>query len=214
MGLSDKNLYAYCDNNPVMRRDDGGMFWDTVFDVVSLVCSVVDVIKNPDDPWAWAGLAADVVSLAVPFATGGGTIMKVASNVDGVVDAARSVGNATDAIDTAMDSAKLAGKTTEEVSKVAKKLHRPYIRKSTREAVEAAAERTLDGKFLDANTGEVITGKYDLGHVYGHEFWRERDMAMAKGWTQKQFNDYMNNPDFYRIEDPHTNRSHRYEKPR
>ena len=42
MGLSDKNLYAYCDNNPVMRRDDGGMFWDTVFDVVSLVCSVYE----------------------------------------------------------------------------------------------------------------------------------------------------------------------------
>ena len=29
LGLTDKNLYAYCDNNPVMRRDDGGMFWDT-----------------------------------------------------------------------------------------------------------------------------------------------------------------------------------------
>ena len=25
--LTDKNLYAYCDNNPVMRRDDGGEFW-------------------------------------------------------------------------------------------------------------------------------------------------------------------------------------------
>ena len=34
--LTDKNLYAYCDNNPVMRRDDGGAFWDTIFDVVSL----------------------------------------------------------------------------------------------------------------------------------------------------------------------------------
>ena len=27
MALTDKNLYAYCDNNPVMRRDDGGEFW-------------------------------------------------------------------------------------------------------------------------------------------------------------------------------------------
>ncbi len=25
--LTDKNLYAYCDNNPVMRSDDGGKFW-------------------------------------------------------------------------------------------------------------------------------------------------------------------------------------------
>jgi len=26
-GLTDKNLYAYCDNNPVMRKDNGGAFW-------------------------------------------------------------------------------------------------------------------------------------------------------------------------------------------
>ena len=25
--LTDKNLYAYCDNNPVMRQDNGGEFW-------------------------------------------------------------------------------------------------------------------------------------------------------------------------------------------
>ena len=61
---------------------------------------------------------------------------------------------------------------------------------------------------------QPIDGKYDLGHISGHEFWRERDEAMRKGWTQKQFNDYMNNPDFYRIEDPSSNRSHKYEKRR
>ena len=122
MGLSDKNLYAYCDNNPVMRRDDGGMFWDTVFDVISLACSVVDVIKNPDDPWAWAGLAADVVSLAVPFATGGGTIVKAASKVDDVVDVARSVDKAADALDTATDIGKAVGKVDDakKASKVIK----------------------------------------------------------------------------------------------
>ena len=36
MALTDKNLYAYCDNNPIMRRDDSGEFWDTFFDVLSL----------------------------------------------------------------------------------------------------------------------------------------------------------------------------------
>ena len=86
MAYTDKNLYAYCDNNPVMRVDNGGEFWDTVFDVVSLCFSVVDVIKNPDDPWAWVGLAADVVSLAVPFATGGGTVVKAMAKVDDIVD--------------------------------------------------------------------------------------------------------------------------------
>ena len=27
MGLTDKNLFAYCDNNPVMREDSGGDLW-------------------------------------------------------------------------------------------------------------------------------------------------------------------------------------------
>ena len=27
MALTDKNLYAYCDNNPVMRVDCDGEFW-------------------------------------------------------------------------------------------------------------------------------------------------------------------------------------------
>ncbi len=86
MALTDKNLYAYCDNNPVMRVDHGGEFWDTVFDVVSLCFSVADVIQNPDDPWAWVGLAADVVSLVVPFATGGGLIVDAITHSDEVVD--------------------------------------------------------------------------------------------------------------------------------
>ncbi len=38
-----KNLFAYCDNNPVVRKDDEGTFWETAFDVVTLCASVVDV---------------------------------------------------------------------------------------------------------------------------------------------------------------------------
>ncbi len=33
--LTDKNLYAYCDNNPVMRSDDGGEFWHLVAGAVA-----------------------------------------------------------------------------------------------------------------------------------------------------------------------------------
>ena len=29
-GLTDKNYFAYCDNNPTSRSDDGGQFWDIV----------------------------------------------------------------------------------------------------------------------------------------------------------------------------------------
>ena len=73
--LTDKNLFAYCDNNPVMRTDFDGAFWDIFFDIVSLAVSVCEVIANPTDPWAWAGLAGDVVDL-VPFVTGVGEVTR------------------------------------------------------------------------------------------------------------------------------------------
>ena len=28
--LTDKNLFAYCDNNPIVRRDSSGYVWETV----------------------------------------------------------------------------------------------------------------------------------------------------------------------------------------
>ena len=33
-GITDKNLYNYCDNNPVMRADDSGHFWHVVIGAV------------------------------------------------------------------------------------------------------------------------------------------------------------------------------------
>ena len=90
-------------------------------------------------------------------------------------------------------------------------LHRPYIRKEVREQVEANAEKNEKGQFLDANTHEPIEGQYDLGHKPGHEFWWEKEQAEKEGLTQEQFNDKMNDPNLYQIEDPHNNRSHAYE---
>ena len=98
--LYDKNLFAYCDNNPVMRVDVGGEFWDTIFDVVSLVASIVDVVSSPSDPMAWAGLGTDVVCLVTPGLTGGGTLVRAASKADDVVDAVRAVDRVDDVVDT------------------------------------------------------------------------------------------------------------------
>ena len=43
MALTDKNLYAYCDNNPVMRVDGDGEFWGTAVAIGALVGFVVGV---------------------------------------------------------------------------------------------------------------------------------------------------------------------------
>ena len=91
--LTDKNLYAYCDNNPVMRIDNGGMFWGTLFDVISLGMSIVDVYNNPNDVWAWIGLAGDIVDL-LPIVSGVGEVtdaLRITTKADDFIDAADNV---------------------------------------------------------------------------------------------------------------------------
>lgn len=92
-------------------------------------------------------------------------------------------------------------------------LNRPYIRKDVRAEVERRAKKNEEGQFLDANTGKPIEGSYDLGHIPGHEHRREVEKAEAEGLTQDEFNDRMNVPDLYQIEDPSENRSHAHEMP-
>jgi hypothetical protein len=91
-------------------------------------------------------------------------------------------------------------------------LHRPYIRNSTRTAVENNAIK-INNKFVDSNTGKVIEGGYNLGHKYGHEFYKYKAWAESQGLIQQQFNDLMNNPTLYQIEDPLSNMSHAFEAP-
>jgi HNH/ENDO VII superfamily nuclease with conserved GHE residues/Pretoxin HINT domain len=91
-------------------------------------------------------------------------------------------------------------------------LKRPYIRKPVRAEVEARAPRDASGRPIDPNTGAPIEGKPDLGHKPGHEFRREKAAAEAEGLTQKEFDDKMNDPDLYQLEDSSSNRSHKYEQ--
>jgi len=84
----------------------------------------------------------------------------------------------------------------------------------TRAEVETRAPRDPQGRPIDPNTKQPIQGKPDLGHKTGNEFWREKARAEAEGLTQKQFNDRMNNPDLYQLEDPASNQSHAHEQKR
>lgn len=65
------------------------------------------MIDNPTDPWAWAGLAGDLIDL-IPFVTGVGEAVKalgvvgdVADKIDDVHDVARVMDNVDDAYDAA-----------------------------------------------------------------------------------------------------------------
>jgi hypothetical protein len=81
--------------------------------------------------------------------------------------------------------------------------------------IEDAAEKTSDGKFIDPNTGKVLEdGKKHYGHIPGHENRRILKEAESKGMTQKELNDWVNShPEWFQIEDPLSNMSHKFEKP-
>ena len=59
----------------------------------------------------------------------------------------------------------------------------------------------------------VDSNKVELGHRPEKEFWKMRNLAESQNMTQAEFNDYMNNPDFYAWQDIHSNRSHIHELP-
>lgn len=57
-------------------------------------------------------------------------------------------------------------------------------------------------------TTKPIVGQVDIGHKYDHEFWRCRNAAEALGMTQSEFNDYMNQSEFYQYEEHSENINH------
>ena len=136
------NMYAYCGNNPVNRNDDGGMFWDTIFDVVSLVVSVVEVVANPTDPWAWAGLVGDAIDL-IPFVSGVGEVTRAVKTMDKVTDTVH-IAKAVDFTDEAADIVKTLDRSsgfTKSTASAGRKIHAGYktgyseIKGMTKEAV-------------------------------------------------------------------------------
>ena len=62
--LTDKNLFSYCDNNPITRADSGGAVWHIVAGamiggVTSFVSSVaIDVVLGNEIDWMAAGISA------------------------------------------------------------------------------------------------------------------------------------------------------------
>jgi len=53
--------------------------------------------------------------------------------------------------------------------------------------------------------------KYHPHH--GHEYWKYKARAESIGMSQREFNDLMNNPNIYQIEDGLSNMSHINEAP-
>ena len=158
MGLTDKNLYAYCDNNPVVRVDHGGQFWETVFDVISLGASIVEVCINPTDPWAWAGLAGDAIDL-IPFVTGVGEVTRAVKTIDKVTDTVQ-IAKAVDFTDDAADIVKTLDRSsgfTKSTASAGRRIHAGY--KATDNFSSIGKEyRRINGirpDYIDFNTRTI-----------------------------------------------------------
>ena len=76
MSLTDKNLYAYCDNNPISREDRGGQFWNVVIGAAAgaVVGGVMAAITGSD---ITTGVLSGAVSGALSgLGLGGAALVK------------------------------------------------------------------------------------------------------------------------------------------
>ena len=86
--LTDKNLYAYCDNNPVMRGDGDGEFWNllagaAIGAAINIIASATIAKLNGED-YTWKNLLVDGITGAVSGAlasTGLGALAQGVLNV-------------------------------------------------------------------------------------------------------------------------------------
>jgi len=219
------NLFAYVPNNPLRYSDPTGLDgWGN--DFADWLDRRIEYARGywhyDDQEWFANGVNDTVADVALGFAD----LFRVGSGLGhALYDCDENIYGRAAYI--AMDVARAAAlfellgnpaarlvpkKVSPPTAPPQPRLRRPYVRNGVRQAVEDAAPRTADGRAIDPNTRAPIDGKPDLGHKYGNEFWRERAQAEAEGLTQKEFNDRMNDPNKYQLEDPSSNRSHRYEK--
>ena len=67
------NLFSYCTNNPIVYADGDGYALDVVFDSVSIVWSLIDLVKSPSIKNA-IFLAWDIVATLTPLLPGSWTV--------------------------------------------------------------------------------------------------------------------------------------------
>ena len=98
--LSNKNLFAYCDNNPVMRSDGGGKLWNIVIGAVvgglagGIVAGITSFINTGEVDWGSVVINAVVGAAGGAIAaTGLGALAQA-----GLTAAASGAGNAVEQI--------------------------------------------------------------------------------------------------------------------
>ena len=179
-GVLGGNMFAYCGNNPAIRYDDQGQVWETIFDIFSLGMSIVEVACNPTDPWAWAGLAGDVIDL-VPFVTGVGEVTR----------AVRTTKKAIEYTDDAIDAAKATYKAADAASNIRKatgtyeilyESGKNYVGKGgLKRAIQSATEHAKPSRLNDFVGDQVTSIRWKSAPSSKAAFIEEALMQMKRG---------------------------------
>ena len=102
MSLTDKNLYAYCDNNPITRVDNGGEFWNFIVGaVVGAFVGAAVAIANGED---LAGVITSTVSGAAS-----GFVASTGLGVVAQIGISTAIETATDVVNQVIDIAQSDG---------------------------------------------------------------------------------------------------------
>ena len=72
------------------------------------------------------------------------------------------------------------------------KYPRPTLRVETKKNILSQYEQVSDNVFLHKETGEIVNGPFDIGHIPGWEHRRLEEAAKQLGLTRQEFNDYVN----------------------
>ena len=153
-GLLGNNMFAYCNNNPIIHYDSTGTALDTIFDIISLGTSIAEVVINPADPWAWAGLLGDVADVAIPFVGGIGEAVDAMKLVKGAVKTSDDMANVVDAAKTVK---RLVSESTG-AYEIVYKSGKNYVGKgSFSRAITSAAEHAKPNKFNNMLGDEVVS---------------------------------------------------------
>ena len=178
-----KNLYAYCENNPIILNDSTGQAAivifgvavgaDVIIDWAGLMLSVYDVANNPTDPLAYIGLGFDIVDIFVVGSYAGDAVNVVKYSVRAGSDIAADL-----AVKYGDDAAELVVKNADEVveagtstlakygddfGKMGTYVENPNIKVDWTQYAEHAAERmqqrgmTQEGVAIVSKEGKLIT---------------------------------------------------------
>jgi RHS repeat-associated protein len=191
-------------NNPILYDDPDGQcpfcpWLDAVvdigfvlYDAGVLIHEKVTTGKTSGENWA--ALGADGASILVPMSVGASA-------------AVRATYKAVNKVDNAADVVKTADKAGDAMK------NRVKLQKGTKEAIQDAAPKTKDGKFIDPNTGKPIEkGQEVFGHKTGQEWSKYKKDPANQGKTRKEVIKDQNDPKKYQIEDRKSNASHKYEE--